>query len=176
MSSDILQSLTIRPAQEGDVVAIVALQKRCYREVFHESEQAFLSKIKGSKGFCWIVEGQDKVLAYLMSVPAKTPYIPCLHMENYQQPEGADILYLHDMAITPQARGQGLKRRLLDKVLVHAHQVHFRQVILIAVQNSVPVWEKEGFSVVDANSLGLEKVLQSYGSDAKLMSKTLSPI
>ncbi|NOL51033.1 GNAT family N-acetyltransferase [Pelistega suis] len=176
MQGDVQQSLTIRPAQEGDVAAICALQKQCYSEAFHENEIAFLSKINGAKGLCWVAENQGQLLAYLMSVPVKTPYIPCLNMENYQQPDGADMLYLHDMAIVPHARGLGLKRRLLDKVLAHAQQAHFRQAILIAVQNSVPIWEKEGFSIVDASVLELAEVLQSYGSDAKLMSKTLFSI
>lgn len=173
MYGDFQQSLTIRPAQKEDVAAIFALQKHCYSESFHESERAFLSKINGAKGFCWVAERHNTLLAYLMSVPAKTTYLPCLNTENYQQPEGADILYLHDMAIAPQARGLGLKRLLLDKALAGAEQARFKRAVLIAVQNSVPIWKKEGFSLMEASTLGLAEVLQSYGSDAKLMSKTL---
>ena len=173
MQADVQQSLIIRPAQEEDVAAIFALQKHCYSENFHESEKAFLSKINGAKGFCWVAERHNTLLAYLMSVPAKTTYLPCLNTENYQQPEGADILYLHDMAIAPQARGLGLKRLLLDKALACAEQAHFTRAVLIAVQNSVPIWEKEGFSVVDAHKYEIGAIVDSYGCDAKLMERYL---
>lgn len=166
--------LCIRPAITNDVEAIVALQKHCYQADFHEVASAFLSKITCADSLCWVAEEEGKLLAYLMSVPTKAGQVPCLNTENYQVPTDADILYLHDMAISPLARGRGIKHQFLDKVFAQAKQYHLGKAVLIAVQDSSPIWEKEGFEIIEARQLGLAETLSSYGHQARLMMKTLT--
>ncbi|NOL49852.1 GNAT family N-acetyltransferase [Pelistega europaea] len=114
------------------------------------------------------------LLAYMMCARATMQYFPCLNMLDYQQPIDGDTLYLHDMAIAPQARGLGLKHQLLTRVLQQAQQLSLKQALLVAVQGAAPVWRKQGFEVVDAQKLGLADVLASYGDDAVLMYRKLA--
>ncbi|MDY3331573.1 MAG: GNAT family N-acetyltransferase [Pelistega sp.] len=172
MPDHFFKALSIRPARVEDAATIFSLQKLCYSEDFYEEESAFRSKITSAQNLCWVAEDSAGLLAYVLSVPAKRGQLPCLNTLDYQAPDDADVLYLHDLSIFPRARRRGLKRLLLDKVFAQASQYGFLQVCLIAVQGSVPMWQKEGFTVVDC----VAEILQSYGADAQLMVKALKNI
>lgn len=163
-------SFLIRQANLDDVPSIVALQLLCYGADFHEKAEAFANKITQPDNLCWVAEDRGgRVVAYVMSVRATSTYFPCLNMQDYRQPQQGDTLYLHDMAIAPSARGRGIKHQLLNQLLQQAQSLHLQQALLVAVQGAQPVWEKQGFQVVDAAALDLQKVLESYGDEAVLM-------
>lgn len=169
-------SFAIRPADIGDVPDIVALQLLCYGADFHEDAQAFANKITQPDNLCWVAENTENgtLLAYMMSVRATMQHFPCLNMLDYQQPPQGDTLYLHDMAIAPSARGKGIKHQLLNQVLQQAQALQLQQALLVAVQGAQPVWEKQGFQVIDAAEFGLQQVLASYGKEAVLMGRDIN--
>ncbi|MFP3345463.1 GNAT family N-acetyltransferase, partial [Halomonas sp. SIMBA_159] len=81
--------------------------------------------------------------------------------------------YLHDMAVSQNARGLGLASRLLNYAEQYAIELGFSRLALVAVQGSVPYWQKRGFVVVNLSSSEATRALASYsGQHAMYMQKS----
>ncbi|ARU05853.1 hypothetical protein CCO03_15260 [Comamonas serinivorans] len=133
--------------------------------------------------------------AYLIALPIRWPELPALNAipesergpgpgpgagSGPDSPLGtapqADTLYLHDLALQPQARGSGLARRLVREVLAAGQARGLRTAALIAIQGSVPFWQAQGFAGVAPDSAELARKLRSYGAEAQLMRRSLSEV
>ncbi|WP_159991858.1 GNAT family N-acetyltransferase [Pelistega ratti] len=165
--------MVIRPAILLDIPQILDLQRICYEVAFQEDSAAFSSKINQPDSLCWVVEKEGELLAYFMAIATNRERFPCLNTGQYDVLGHTDILYLHDMAISPQARGQGLLKQLLAKVWQQAEQLMLKEAFLIAVQGSSNMWASKGFIVVEAKQYGLEAQLRTYGEGAVLMYKKI---
>ena len=55
--------------------------------------------------------------------------------------------YLHDLALLPKARGLGAAGDIVGIALAQATVAGFRTASLVAVNNSQPFWQRQGFDV-----------------------------
>lgn len=155
-------------AHPSDLAEILALQKLCYHEIEPESAQSMLSKILISPQTCVTVRFYHQLQAYLLSLPAQLQHPPSLNEETTHLPTHANCLYLHDLAIHPQAQGTGLGQKLVRKFFQIAKEQKFKAACLIAIQNSVPFWQKQGF-IIKIPSHALQEKLKTYGENATYM-------
>ncbi len=155
--------------QAHDLPAVLALQARCYAPEFHEPHDAFASKLQASPRSCWVLAGRDGLLAYLVSLPIEGDQLPKLHARTCPYPARPDWLYVHDMAVAPEARGSGASTLLLGEAFGLARSLALPQAGLIAVQGSLPYWVKQGFRPVVADSRVERDKLASFGADARFM-------
>ena len=79
---------------------------------------------------------------------------------------GADgvNLYLHDLALSHEARGKGIAKKLVENLIDTAKDQGFKKILLVAIQNSSVFWGKFGFVHIPNGD-----VCPSYGPSAKLM-------
>lgn len=165
--------IELRPMQEEDLTAVLRIQAQCYSAIQPESEAAFLAKLHASPHTSVVALHQGQIQGYLVAVPACCFSWPQLNTPVYELPEQPDCLYLHDLAVAPQARALGLGKRLVYHFLTQLHALGWPYASLIAIQNSAPYWEGYGFQAAAMTDSQKAK-LDSYGAGAQYMLLTRS--
>lgn len=159
-----------------DLPGVLAVQHRCYTPEFHEAASAFASKLSQAPEACWVAtapqDGND-ILAYLVCLPVDAHSLPALHAPQWQRPALADALYLHDLAVSPVARGQALAPRLVAQALQCAQAMHLQQMVLVAVQGSAGFWQRLGFAEQPLPPGTLADKLATFGTGARFMACTV---
>jgi ribosomal protein S18 acetylase RimI-like enzyme len=100
------------------------------------------------------------VAGYLIAYPWPLGAIPPLNSLLGSLPEDAGALYLHDLALLPEARGGGHARAVLDLLFAHALGT---PIALVSVNGSTGFWGGHGFVAQESARLA------SYGPDARYM-------
>ena len=77
------------------------------------------------------------------------------------------------MAVHPDFRSGGIAAQLARYALQQAQLLGFKQVGLIAVQDSSTYWQKHGFTIADTEAYGLTAKVASFGTDAVFMQQLL---
>lgn len=156
-----------RPLTTADLSQALAIQADCYPPAIRDGEAAFVSRISAAPGWCWAVETDGRLDAYLISHPwpSMAPPAPDTVLT---QAEG-DCWYIHDLSIAPHARGMGLARPLLAACL-DAHPDIGRSE-LIAVSGAEAFWTRMGWRrASDVPGVLADKVA-AYGTDAVYMTR-----
>jgi len=167
-------SITIRLMNPADLAAVVALQDSCYSDALYESPALLQQRLQVAAGSCWLAESRaGGLLAYLFSYPAADTYVTPLAADFAVSTTPAR-LYLHDMAVSPNARGLGLAGGLLATAKQYAISLGLHKLALVAVQGSVPYWQRQGFAVLQQLPPAALTALASYrGEQARYMQLTL---
>ncbi|MBV2128742.1 GNAT family N-acetyltransferase [Arsukibacterium indicum] len=167
-------TITIRLIKPADIMAVVALQDSCYSDALYESPALLQQRLSVAADSCWLAENANgQLLAYLFSYPSINGHITPL-ASAFAPSTLPQLLYLHDMAVSPAARGLGLASRLLATAQQHALSQGLTKLALVAVQGSVPYWQRQGFNEVTGLSDNAEQALASYqGEQARYMQARL---
>lgn len=161
----------LRHLQDRDLPAVLRLQAQAYPGLA-ESAEAIRSRLEKAPQWCWVAEAGDDVCAYLLTHPWQQPLPPVWNEPLPRLPAHGNRFYIHDLALGVAARGHGLAHKLISTALHQAKRSGFHDARLIAVQDSVSFWQRQGFHVHSALR-EFEAVLQSYGDDARLMQREL---
>lgn len=165
--------IEIRNAELADLPAITSVQHMCYADHFLESHESFHSKLTATAATCWLALRNTKTLGYLITLPVSTTTFPALDAPTFEICGEPDLLYIHDLAITPDGRAFGLGKQLLARAQQTAIARAIPRAGLIAVQASKSYWTRQGFAPVDAGARGLSEKVASFGNDASYMEKHL---
>ncbi|MDR7332046.1 GNAT family N-acetyltransferase [Roseateles asaccharophilus] len=158
----------------ADLDAVLALQQRCYGVGFLERREAFAAKLAVTDGLdcCWMARGDDgQTLAYAVSLPVCEATLPALDAPHCERPLSPTLLYLHDMAVAPEARSLGLATRLLARLADSVRALGLERMGLVAVQGSVPYWQRQGFAEPASLTAPLRAKLASFGADARFLTQ-----
>jgi predicted N-acetyltransferase YhbS len=147
----------------ADIPAVLAIQARCYDAAKHESAAVFQAKLAAAPGCSFVAGREGDTLGYLVAVPALLGLPPPLHGEDCPLPPAPDCLYLHDMAVAPEARGSGSAQALVAAFFAQQRRLGFAHSALTAVNGAAGYWERLGFHAAPA--VGLD----SYGDGAVYM-------
>ena len=133
---------------------------------YPESEEVPAERLALFPAGCLIAEGvQGALLGYAVSHPGRLGRPPALDSQLGELPSGADCLYLHDVALLPEARGLGLGESLVDLLRALGMRSGFKVLALTAVNRSTSYWRRRGFSNYSGDEI-LAAKLASYGDDA----------
>lgn len=153
----------MRNATVADLPHLTRIQAACYPDVFLESAATFARKLALSPDSHWLIERDGEALGYFLTHPWAGNTPPALDHAALALPDNADCHFLHDLALHPAARGQGLAPRLIEAALQWGQARGLKRTMLVAVQGSVPFWQRWGFARVGDAS--------EYGDDAALMQR-----
>ena len=143
---------------------ILKIQEEAYTELPAEDVNVLKSKWYASPETCFIyLNNENKILAYLLSHPWCSDNPPKLY-EEVSVNKKTSSLYLHDLALSIEARGRGIAGVMVENLINKARTLSFTKIMLVAVQGSTSFWAKYGFMTIDNAT-----VCTSYGNDAKLM-------
>ncbi|SNS12214.1 MULTISPECIES: GNAT family N-acetyltransferase [unclassified Azospirillum] len=165
------QTITLRPAADpGDVDRVVQLGNQIHQD-HQEHPDVFHSRFTLFPQGLWLAEREDgRLLGYAVSHPlalnASVPLDVVL-----TGPLARDVLYIHDVATDPAARGLGLGERLLDRLIAVAKAEGIGQLALTALDGLAPYWARFGFVETDVPALRAK--LASYGPGAAYMLRAL---
>ena len=127
-----------------------------------ESLAAFEAKFRATPDACLIAEdARGMPVGYCLALLAELGSPP--HLDDFSyMPRKADCLHLHDLALEPSARGQGLVAAALAHLQGIANGL---PLTLIAVNGTSALWQRHGF--VDA--VCAYDLAHGYGKDARYM-------
>ena len=154
--------------QEVDLPAVLQVQAECFEPVTRESPQSFLAKLAASPSTCFVAVRGSDVVGYLVAVPADSRSPPALNGDSFEIPREPDCLYLHDLSVTPRARGTGVAEALIEAFLSRLKQLGFTQARLTAVNDSADYWARHGFEVATPSATARDQVA-TYGEGARYM-------
>ena len=86
----------------------------------------------------------------------------------------SQVLYIHDLAVSPEGRGVGAGRALVDLAFDLASHDGLTTAELIAVEGAAPYWRALGFTEPSIPPALAAKVA-AYGPAARWMSRPLAP-
>ena len=113
---------------------------------YPESPAVFANRLHIFADGCWMAQQEDGLaLGYAISHPGRVGHPPHLDCVLESLPNSADCLYLHDVALLPQARGQGLSRAIVQHLEIVARRCALPRLALTSVSGSLPVWSRCGF-------------------------------
>lgn len=136
-----------------------------------EDRDCFESRLSVFPKGCFVLADGDSVLGYLIAYPWTADSAPVLNRPIETLPTDASVLYLHDLALHPQARGAGWSRSAMSTVLDLARRGGWTTVALVAVNDAARFWQGHGFRVRETPALATK--LASYGSDARYMTRSV---
>lgn len=140
---------------------------------FPEDAAVFAERLALYPGGCLVLERDSAIDGYVVSHPWHDGAPPALDTLLHTLPDTPSTYYIHDLALMPNARGNGGAETVVAALIAHARQHHFVTITLVAVNNSQRFWRKHGFEAVNDDALAAK--IESYGADARIMRATLSP-
>jgi GNAT superfamily N-acetyltransferase len=152
---------------------VFELQKEAYASDLQEQPEVLRAKGGFVGSLCKVVKETDtkNILGYLLAHPWKPKDAPQLNtvlndidQEQSQDYTGYQNLFIHDFALGKNLQGRGFAIPLIQDFLQQARHNQIKAVSLVAVQGSVPFWQKFGFNLTD-----VAKDLSDYGDDARFM-------
>lgn len=166
--------VSIRPMVPADIDSVLRIQLRCHDSAKQESAASFLSKLAVPVQTSFVAELGDEFVGYLVSVPVQDSCPLPLDDTDYVPPSRAVALYLHDLAVHPDARGFGVAAALIDAYLAALNDSALSCGCLTAVNDSSAFWQRHGFQDASEDRLAFAH-LAAYGADARFMTLALAP-
>ncbi|MDY6923778.1 MAG: GNAT family N-acetyltransferase [Pseudomonadota bacterium] len=163
--------LNWRPMRAGDLDAVAAVAGLGFPDHF-EGRDCFENRLALNPGGCFVLAGADEaVKGYLVAYPWREGDAPALNTLIETIPADADVLYLHDLALHPNARGGGWTAPVIEQLARSAKTAGWPAIALVAVNDAAPFWERRGFTVVETADMAAK--LSGYGPDARYMIRRL---
>ncbi|CAA7611531.1 GNAT family N-acetyltransferase [Magnetospirillum sp. UT-4] len=150
----------------GDLGAVLEIAERVHPD-HPESGRAFASRLVRFPAGCFTAAAGTERVGYCFSHPWRLGQVPLLD-SILELPDAPDCLYLHDLALLPDARGQGLAESMVEMLVAVARAHGFDRMALTAVSGSWRFWERHDFH---RHQCGL---LPGYGEVACYMVKVVT--
>lgn len=165
---DMTQAYQVRGLQERDLPTVLQIQQECFDATTLESPQSFQAKLNASPETCFVAAHGPQVIGYLIALPADSTNPPPLNGDDCHLPQEPDCLYLHDLSVSPSARGRGVAEALIAAFFARLTQLQLTQARLTAVNSSSSYWSRYGFQPALLSDLaGCQ--LATYGIGAQYM-------
>lgn len=164
------EGLNWRPMTAADLDGVVEVAGLSFPH--HPEDRAcFENRLALNPGGCFVLAGDAGVRGYLVAYPWRRDSAPALNALIQAIPDDAAVLYLHDLALHPDARGGGWTRPIIERLADQAAAAGWPELALVAVNDATAFWARHGFVV--ENPPGMADKLTSYGADARYMVRPL---
>lgn len=155
----------IRLMTVSDLDAVDRIQRRSFAEDLLEGMDLFEQIITAYPQGNFLYETEQGVGGYLVTNPIPNDMVDGFEGGCPSLTGDETRLYLHDLCLDPDFRGQGIAQKLCAHLWDFAKEQDMKTVVGVAVQDSFPFWRKMGFVYLDSYDYD--------GVDGILMEKTL---
>jgi GNAT superfamily N-acetyltransferase len=153
----------------ADLPAVGALAERIH-PAYPEDDAVFAERLRLYPAGCHVLARGAGIVAYVVSHPWHGEP-PALNTLLGALPAAPSMLYIHDLALAPEARGTGAASEIVSQLAGHARGIGVPGLSLVAVNGSADFWRRRGFEA--RHDPALDRKLRSYGGDAQLMTRSL---
>lgn len=157
-----------RPMTESDLDRVAEIALIGFPHHF-EGRPMFANRLDLHAPGCFVLETAEGLEGYIIAYPWALGTAPALNTPIEALPDQPDVIYLHDLVLTPALRGQGQSRPAVAAVVDLARDSGLSTVALVAVNDAVDFWGGHGFEVRQTPDMAAK--LASYGSDARYMTR-----
>ncbi len=155
----------------ADLDAVAAIAVIGFPDHF-EGRDCFENRLMLNPSGCFVLaDGSGEPKGYMVAYPWRTDSAPALNTLIEVIPKDAAVMYLHDLALHPEARGGGYPRAVVEQLASSARAAGWPALALVAVNDAAPFWARHGFVVRETPEMAAK--LTSYGSDARYMVRRL---
>jgi len=155
-----------------DIDAVFSIANQVHPGFF-EAREVLAERLELYRNGCYLLEVSERPAGYVLSHPWRRGSLPALNTLLGALPPDADSFYIHDLALLPVTRGVGAAGRIVAALTKHAAAMGFPAMALVAVNDSVGFWTRQGFAVEDRPELAAK--LLGYEAEARYMVKPLAP-
>lgn len=161
-----------RPMRADDLDAVVEAARLSFPN--HPEDRAcFQNRLALYPRGCFVLAAGDApARGYLIAYPWRADAAPALNCLIEGLPVDAELLYLHDLALHPEARGGGVTGAIVERLAEQAVEDGWPAIALVAVNDAAGFWARHGFQVRDTPDMAGK--LAGYGADARYMVRSLS--
>jgi ribosomal protein S18 acetylase RimI-like enzyme len=160
-----------RQLEPADLDAVMAVAEVVH-PTYPERRDTFADKLALAPDCNFALESPEGALkGYAVALPWRLGEVVALDTVYGALPEPCDVLYIHDIAILPEARGRSLAGAAVARFEEAARRRGLAAMTLTAVYGADAVWSRHGFAVVEEPALRAK--LASYGEDARYMVRRL---
>ena len=160
-----------RPMRADDLDAVVEAARLSFPN--HPEDRAcFQNRLALYPRGCFVLAAGDApARGYLIAYPWRADAAPALNCLIEGLPVDAELLYLHDLALHPEARGGGVTGAIVERLAEQAVEDGWPAIALVAVNDAAGFWARHGFQVHDTPDMAGK--LAGYGADARYMVRPL---
>src|SRR5690606_12912908 len=127
-----------------DGAAVFAIARQVHPGFF-EAEAVLAEKFTLYRNGCYVLDVGEKPAGYVLSHPWRLGDLPALDTLLGALPADADTFYIHDLALLPLTRGIGAAGHIVAALTKHAMAMGFPTMSLVAVNNALAFWTRQGF-------------------------------
>lgn len=160
------------PLQPSDTAAVAAIAEQVHTSL-PERPDVFAEKIRLAPDSCFKLLRDGQVAGYGLAHPWTLFSIPPLDGLLGRLPSAPDCLYIHDIALLPEGRGQNASAVLLEHLRQRALAQKLPCFACVSVYGTAVYWSRFGFKTADVPALTPK--LRSYGESACYMICPLGP-
>jgi ribosomal protein S18 acetylase RimI-like enzyme len=150
----------------ADICGVDRLAQEIHAD-FPERMDVFAEKIRLFPEGCWKRVRQGRIIGYGIAHPWELFCIPPLDQFLNHLPTKADCFYIHDVALLPDARGEGAADQYVKIIREAARKSQISKLALVSVYGTDIFWKKMGFQIFSADAIFGK--LSAYGETAKYM-------
>jgi predicted N-acetyltransferase YhbS len=162
---------TWRPTTSSDITGLLRVADNVHPDL-PESEAVFAERAKLFPEGSLVLVENNEVCGYIVSHPIRSRRPPELDSLLRGIAPNANQYYIHDLAILPKMRGQGLAAIGMKKILAVAKR--YPTACLVSVYGTAAFWKRFGFEAGIVDEVLAEK-LRGYGDDAAYLERQNLP-
>lgn len=165
-------NVAVRRLDAGDLPAVLAIQCHAYPVFLREDIAAFASRLDLPDTYCLGAMDDGTLVAYLIAHgwPGEAP--PPVGAVVTAEP-ASEVLFVHDLAVSPAGQGLGIGRMLVERAIEMAASDGLTRAELIAVEGAESYWRTLGFAEAEMPRHLAEKVA-AYGLEARWMARNIA--
>lgn len=150
-----------RLMRESDLDAVLAAADRIHRD-YPERREVFAERLALFPAGSRVAERDGHPVGYGVTHPWRASRPPELDRLLGAIPRDAEVYYLHDIALLPEARGLGLGASALDWAEAEARAAGLTVLALTSTPHARSYWAARGFIAVEPDPI-LAAHLATYG-------------
>jgi GNAT superfamily N-acetyltransferase len=158
-----------RPATAADLEIIRSIGNAIF--ALPERPEVYAEKFNLFSEGCFVLVQNERVVGYGFSHPWLLQNIPPLDTFLGELPRSPECLFIHAVAVLPEARGYGAAGVLVESIAKLARERGIVCLGLVSVCNTHLLWARFGFEVV--TNAKLSDTLKTYGETARYMIRKL---
>jgi hypothetical protein len=160
------------PMKVNDLRFVFEISKKVHPQL-PEKVEVFEEKLKLFPAGCKKIMFNGHISGYVISYPWNINHIAPLDSFLICLPKNPDCIYIHDIALLPEARGYGMVYKFITEIMKIALYQNIHNLALVSVYDTTSLWKQYGFQIITNDTLG--KKIESYGSTATYMVNPIPP-